>query len=110
VTGIAPVLRSFHSAAQGRKFAHRTAVFLAVVCVIFAAAGSQSSSKSSYGAAQARIGESLARLGRNISVADFRWNGDFVRVDIDAGDIDDALLYATVSVIGTHAAVWVTRD
>jgi hypothetical protein len=43
----------------------------------------------------------LAPLGRNISVADFRWNGDFTLVDIDAGDINDALLYA---------AVWVTRD
>ncbi|SBS75294.1 hypothetical protein MHPYR_210079 [uncultured Mycobacterium sp.] len=74
-------------------------VFLAVVCVIRAAAGSPSSSKFSYRAAQARIGESLALLGGNILVADFRWNGDFVRVDSAAGDIDDA-----------HAAVWVTRD
>jgi hypothetical protein len=82
---------------------------LAVARVIFAAACSQSSSKSSYGAAQARIGESLAPLGRNISVADFRWNGDFVLVDVDAGGINDALLYATVSAIGTHAAVWMTR-
>jgi hypothetical protein len=69
--------------------------------VIFAAACSQSSSKSSYVAAQARIGESVALLGRDIPVADFRWNGDFTLVDIDAGDINDALLYA---------AVWVTRD
>ena len=26
------------------------------------------------------------------------------------GEINDALLNATVSVIGTHAALWVTRD
>jgi hypothetical protein len=25
------------------------------------------------------------------------------------GDINQALLYATVSVVGTHAAVWTTR-
>jgi 5-enolpyruvylshikimate-3-phosphate synthase len=95
---------------QGRQLAHRTAVFAAVACVICAGACSQSSSKSSDGAAQARIGESLALLGCKISVADFRWSGDVVPVDIDAGDINDAVLYATVSVIGTHAAVWVTRD
>lgn len=77
--------------------------------MISAAAGSRSPSKSSDGAAQARIGESLALVGRNISVAAFCWNGDFARVEIDAGDIDDALVSATVSVIATHAAVWVTR-
>jgi hypothetical protein len=52
--------------------------------VICASASSEPPSKSSCGAAQARIGESLALLGWNISVADSRWNGDFLLVEVDA--------------------------
>ena len=55
-----------------------------VVGLTCVSARSSRLSKSSYGAARARIGESLALLGWNVSVADFRWSGDFVLVDIDA--------------------------
>ena len=88
MTCIAPALRSLHSAARRRKIARRTAVALAAVSLICASGCANSPSKSSYGADQARIGESLALLGWNVSVADFRWNGDFVLVDIDAAPSD----------------------
>ncbi|MBB3604961.1 hypothetical protein FHT40_004645 [Mycolicibacterium sp. BK556] len=65
-------------------------VFLAIGSTICVSACSDSPSKSSYGAAQARIGESLALLGWNISVADFRWAGEFVLVNIDAAPTDPA--------------------
>ena len=37
-----------------------------------------------YGAQGARLGESLALLGWNMSVANLRWGGDYVLVDVDA--------------------------
>ncbi|MCV7168223.1 hypothetical protein [Mycobacterium stomatepiae] len=36
-----------------------------------------------YGAQGARLGESLALLGWNISVSNLRWDGDYVLVDVD---------------------------
>ncbi|WP_431237704.1 hypothetical protein ACQ86B_23895 [Mycolicibacterium aichiense] len=109
--------------------------------VICATACADSPSKSTYRAAQTKIGESPAPLGWNIRVAESRWNGEFVLFDIDIlidaaglrrltemaslGAVNehdaaygasvltrpnDALLNATESVIGAHAAVWVTRD
>ena len=41
-----------------------------------------------YGAQGARIGESLALLGWNMSVSNLRWDGDYVLVDIDASPED----------------------
>ncbi len=41
-----------------------------------------------YGAQRARIGESLALLGWNMSVADLRWDGDYVLIDVDASPTD----------------------
>ncbi len=38
-----------------------------------------------YGAQGARLGESLALLGWNMSVSNLRWDGDYVLVDVDAG-------------------------
>jgi hypothetical protein len=37
-----------------------------------------------YGAQGARLGESLALLGWNMSVSNLRWGGDYVLVDVDA--------------------------
>lgn len=37
-----------------------------------------------YGAQAARLGESLALLGWNMSVSNLRWDGDYVLVDVDA--------------------------
>lgn len=37
-----------------------------------------------YGAQGARLGESLALLGWNMSVSNLRWDGDYVLVDVDA--------------------------
>ena len=41
-----------------------------------------------YGAQGARLGESLALLGWNMSVSNLRWDGDYVLVDIDASPTD----------------------
>lgn len=81
---IAPASRTRRSAARRRKIATLSAATLVVVGLIGTGACSSAPSKSSYGAAQAKIGESLTLLGWNVSVAGFRWNGDFVLVDIDA--------------------------
>lgn len=43
---------------------------------------------SPYGAQGARLGESLALLGWNMSVSNLRWEGDFVLVDVDASPKD----------------------
>lgn len=47
-----------------------------------------------YGAAAARIGESLAVLGWNLSVTNLRWQGDYVLVDVDGAAADPAAPYA----------------
>lgn len=41
-----------------------------------------------YGAQSARLGESSAVLGWNISVSNLRWNADYVVVDVDAAPAD----------------------
>src|SRR6201993_4859464 len=41
-----------------------------------------------YGAQSARLGESLALLGWNMSVSNLRWEGDYVLIDIDASPAD----------------------
>jgi hypothetical protein len=41
-----------------------------------------------YGAQGARLGESLALLGWNMSVSNLRWDGDYVLVDVDASPTD----------------------
>lgn len=47
-----------------------------------------------YGAQSARLGESLAVLGWNISVSNLRWNADYVVVDVDAAATDPAAPHA----------------
>lgn len=41
-----------------------------------------------YGAQGARLGESLALLGWNMSLSNLRWDGDYVLVDVDASAAD----------------------
>lgn len=65
--------------------------FLAVAaCVLGCLAGCSSShhTVNPYGAQGARLGESLALLGWNMSVSNLRWNGDYVLVDVDASPKD----------------------
>lgn len=47
-----------------------------------------------YGAQGARLGESLALLGWNMSVSNLRWDGDYVLVDLDASPTDPKAPYA----------------
>jgi hypothetical protein len=61
--------------------------FLAIAaCLALCLAGCSSSSQPvrPYGAQGARLGESLALLGWNMSVSNLRWDGDYVLVDVDA--------------------------
>ncbi|OMC26387.1 hypothetical protein [Mycobacterium colombiense] len=61
--------------------------FLAIAaCLALCLAGCSSSCQPArpYGAQGARLGESLALLGWNMSVSNLRWDGDYVLVDVDA--------------------------
>ncbi|WP_406817327.1 hypothetical protein [Mycobacterium sp. M23085] len=61
--------------------------FLAIVaCAAVWLAGCSGPSRPAapYGAQGARLGESLALLGWNMSVSNLRWDGDYVLVDVDA--------------------------
>jgi hypothetical protein len=71
-----------------RKIAHRTGAVSAAATRVCGVGRANPASKSSYGAGRARIGESSARPGRNISVAELRSNGEFVLVDVDAAPSD----------------------
>lgn len=63
----------------------RTFVALAA-CAVLWLAGCAGSSRpvGHYGAQGARIGESLALLGWNMSLGNLRWDGDYVLVDVSA--------------------------
>ncbi|MHA7653756.1 hypothetical protein ACX9NE_28620 [Mycobacterium sp. ML4] len=66
----------------------RSALVLAVVlCWLTGCSGSDKPG-AVYGAQSARIGESLAVLGWNISVSNLRWAQDYVLVDVDASPTD----------------------
>ena len=60
--------------------------FAIAACLALCLAGCSSSSQPvrPYGAQGARLGESLALLGWNMSVSNLRWDGDYVLVDVDA--------------------------
>jgi len=47
-----------------------------------------------YGAQTARLGESLAVLGWNMSVSNLRWNADYVLIDVDAAPTDPSAPHA----------------
>lgn len=55
-------------------------------CLVLCVAGCSSTNQAArpYGAQGARLGESLALLGWNMSVSNLRWDNDYVLVDVDA--------------------------
>jgi hypothetical protein len=55
-----------------------------LAAVLLAACSSSTDEGGTYGAASAKIGESLATLGWNMSVSNLRFDGDYVLVDVDA--------------------------
>ena len=62
----------------------RTLLALTVLAACLAACSSSDQSVRPYGAQGARLGESLALLGWNISVSNLRWDGDYVLIDVSA--------------------------
>ncbi|MCV7198192.1 hypothetical protein [Mycobacterium angelicum] len=65
-------------------------VLLALALVAACLAGCSGSNRpgSVYGAANVRVGESVAVLGWNMSVSNLRWDGDYVLIDVDASPTD----------------------
>jgi hypothetical protein len=55
-----------------------------LAAVLLAACSSATDDAGPYGAQAAKIGESLATLGWNMSVSNLRFDGDYVLVDVDA--------------------------
>ena len=62
----------------------RALVAVLLAAVLLAACSSSTADAGPYGAASAKIGESLATLGWNMSVSNLRFDGDYVMVDVDA--------------------------
>lgn len=60
------------------------ALVAALLAAVLLAACSSSTDTGPYGAQTAKIGESLATLGWNMSVSNLRFDGDYVMVDVDA--------------------------
>ncbi|BBX64890.1 hypothetical protein MSAS_40640 [Mycobacterium saskatchewanense] len=70
---------------------HRRTQLLAIAACLLALVAGCSGSRQpvrAYGAQGARLGESLALLGWNMSVSNLRWDGDYVLVDVDASVAD----------------------
>lgn len=55
-----------------------------LAAVLLAACSSSTDDGATYGAQSAKVGESLATLGWNMSVSNLRFDGDYVLVDVDA--------------------------
>jgi len=55
-----------------------------LAAILLAACSSSTDGGGTYGAESAKIGESLAALGWNMSVSNLRFDGDYVMVDVDA--------------------------
>ena len=70
------------------------AVLLIAVLGGTAACSSTDGIADQYGASAARVGESIAVLGWNMSVSNLRWEADHVLVDVDASPSDPAKPYA----------------
>jgi hypothetical protein len=62
----------------------RLIAVLATLAVVVSACGGDRPTTNSYAAKTAKIGESLAALGWNMSVSNLRFDGDYVLVDVDA--------------------------
>jgi hypothetical protein len=66
------------------------ATVLAIVTAVGLMSCSSADAAGPYAAQAARIGESQAVLGWNLSVANLRFDGDYVLVDVDAAPTDSA--------------------
>jgi hypothetical protein len=62
----------------------RTLLAVTVLAACLVACSGSNHSVRPYGAQGARLGESLALLGWNISVSNLRWDGDYVLIDVSA--------------------------
>lgn len=62
----------------------RTFLAITACLALCLACSSTNRAAGPYGAQGARLGESLALLGWNMSVSNLRWDGDYVLVDVDA--------------------------
>ena len=62
----------------------RALVAVLLAAVLLAACSSSTDNGATYGAESAKIGESLATLGWNMSVSNLRFDGDYVLIDVDA--------------------------
>jgi hypothetical protein len=69
------------------RLTHIACVFIAAAVCLVGCSGSNHPARP-YGAQGARIGESLALLGWNMSVSNLRWDGDYVLIDVDASPSD----------------------
>lgn len=73
-------------------------MLLALVAGVAVVSSSTEPEPSPYATQGAKLGESLAVLGWNVSASNLlRFDGDYVLLDIDA-------------VVGTHAASWTTGE
>ncbi|MDF2825797.1 MAG: hypothetical protein K0R68_3205 [Mycobacterium sp.] len=68
----------------------RRLALVVIAVLVMAGCGDEAAEPTPYGAIQARIGESLAVLGWNVSVADLRFESDHVLIDVDAAPADPA--------------------
>ena len=59
-------------------------VLIAVLSIAVVAAGCSTPRPPPYGASTAKLGESVALLGWNMSVSNMRWDSGHVLVDVDA--------------------------
>jgi hypothetical protein len=71
-----------------RRFAVVVMVIVVMCAAVLAGCGSDPADPPPYGAVEARIGESLAVLGWNMSVANLRFEADHVLIDVDASPAD----------------------
>ncbi|CAM2739478.1 hypothetical protein BST27_15840 [Mycobacterium intermedium] len=67
-------------------------IVLAIACAVGCSRSDQP--RRIYGAQEARFGESLAVLGWNMSVANMRWDDDYLLIDVDAAPTDPKVWHA----------------
>ncbi|MDT5089400.1 MAG: hypothetical protein QOG47_2107, partial [Mycobacterium sp.] len=72
----------------------RTVIAMIAALTLISACSNRVARQQVYGAGTARIGESVAVLGWNMSVSNLRWQDDYVLVDVDAAPSDPAKPHA----------------
>jgi hypothetical protein len=72
----------------------RTVIAMIAALALTCACANPAVRQQVYGAASARIGESLGVLGWNTSMSNLRWQDDYVLVDVDAAPTDAAKPFA----------------